>query len=433
MQVELPEPLRFLLAKKARYKVARGGRGSAKSWSFARALVLLAHLREVRVLCAREIQLSIKQSVHQLLKDQIELLGLQDFFTVYETTIRGLNGSRFDFSGLSGLTIDQIKSFEGYDYCWVEEGQTISKRSWDILVPTIRKEGSEIWISYNPELETDPTHKRFTINPPQDCINVLINWRDNPWFPAVLEKERLHCKATDPDNYDHIWEGQCKPAVEGAIYFKQVQEMERQNRLMPGLPYDPMLKVHVVFDVGDRDYMAVGMVQKIQSAMRWIDYFEGPRIPLPVVSEELRRRAYNWGKVIMPIDAFSTVAQSLGKSSAGIMRALGWNVVDRQLIMQYQMGIEDGINAVRTMFSQFYVDKEKCKDLVECWKRYRRHVNKNTEVVGTPMHDRFSHGADCTRYAVVNSDLMTNEMDDPFALHPEDVASYAPLDPYVGI
>jgi phage terminase large subunit len=240
INAQFPEKLRILFWK-ARYKIARGGRGSGKSWSFARALLIMGVQKKIRVLCAREVQLSIKQSVHKLLKDQIEIMGLQSHYKVFETEIRGINGTEFAFTGLSNLTIDTIKSFEGIDICWVEEGQAVSKRSWEILIPTIRKDKSEIWVSYNPDLDTDDTHQRFTTKPPPDCLNVEVNWRDNPWFSDVLEQERLHCLKYDPDGYDNIWEGKCRPAVEGAIYFKQIQEAELNGRIKT-VPHDKMLR-----------------------------------------------------------------------------------------------------------------------------------------------------------------------------------------------
>lgn len=184
IECEFPEKLEFLF-QPARYKVARGGRGSGKSWGFARALLLLGVQNVERILCARELQKSIKQSVHQLLRDQIAALGLSHFYQVYESEIRGINGTRFYFSGLSDQTADSIKSFEGCTKVWIEEGQSVSDRSWSILIPTIRTAGSEIWVTYNPELETDPTHQRFVARPPHDCVSILMNWRDNPWFPEV--------------------------------------------------------------------------------------------------------------------------------------------------------------------------------------------------------------------------------------------------------
>jgi len=195
---EFPERLDFLF-EPSRYKVCYGGRGSGKSWGFARALLLMAAARPVRVLCAREIQKSIKQSVHTLLSDQIRSLGLEHAYTILETEIRGANGSLFTFSGLATHTVDSIKSIEGVDVCWVEEAQTVSKRSWEILIPTIRKPKSEIWVTFNPALVSDDTYQRFVVHPPPDCKLVKMNWSDNPFFPDELASELEHLKAVVRD------------------------------------------------------------------------------------------------------------------------------------------------------------------------------------------------------------------------------------------
>ena len=217
-KVQFPAKLRGLF-KPHRYKVARGGRGSGKSWGFARALLALGASRPLRVLCAREVQESIKESVHRLLKDQIEELGLGGHYQVLETEIRGKNGTLFVFAGLLQHTVTSIKSYEGFDVCWVEEAQNVSKRSWGILIPTIRKVGSEIWVTFNPELDTDETYVRFVENTPPDTFLVEMNWRDNPWFNGVLDAERKHAKATHTkEDYDNIWEGKCRSAVVGAVY-----------------------------------------------------------------------------------------------------------------------------------------------------------------------------------------------------------------------
>lgn len=425
IKAQFPEKLQFLF-QPHRYKVARGGRGSAKSWSFARALLIMGIQKKLRILCAREVQLSIKQSVHKLLRDQIELMGLNRHYKSYETEIRGANGTEFSFTGLSSLTVDTIKSFEGIDICWVEEGQTITKRSWDILIPTIRKENSEIWISYNPDLESDETHARFTITPPPDCINVEMNWRDNPWFSDVLNQERLHCQKTDPDSYDNIWEGKCRPAVEGAIYFKQVQEMEAQGRIC-NVPYDPLLKVHVIVDLGWSDQMSIGMVQKGAADIRLIDYIEDSHKTLAEYSDELRGRRYNWGQLWLPHDGYSRDVKT-GLSSAEILSSLGWAVPEKDEIVQ--MSVEEGIRVTRQTFGRIYIDKTKCARLVECLKRYRRHINRSTEAAGSPLHDEYSHGADMLRYACINANKMHNGVEpEPEPLF---MASYEPLDDAVG-
>lgn len=450
INAEIPDKLAFLFWPK-RYKVLRGGRGSAKSWSVARALLLCGVSRRLRVLCAREVQRSIKDSVHKLLKDQIERMELSAHYQVLETEIRGRNGSEFAFAGLSTLTVDTIKSFEGFDFCWVEEGQAVSKRSWDILIPTIRKDDSEIWITYNPDLDTDETHQRFTVHQPEDCTNVIMNWRDNPWFNEVLNRERLRCKGLQPDDYDNIWEGKCRPAVEGAIYYKQMQQAEEQERIC-NVPYDPMLKVHVVYDLGWEDSLGAALVQVKASEGRIIEYIEASHTSHDIFSAELKRRPYNWGKVWLPHDGFAKTLKSKGKSDADILRAFGWSVASKEEVVQ--MDVDHGIRNVRLVFPRLYFDKTKCNAdvnselprdqvygfnstdlhwrLIEALKRYRRRVNQQTEAVGTPVKDAYAHGADVLRYVCANIDKMTNEDDRPFMGFGQQY-SYRPLDAVVGI
>lgn len=225
-QIEFPAALEFLF-QPARYKVPYGGRGSSKSWSVARALVIIAVQSPKRILCAREFQNSTKESVHKLLADQIEVLGLSAFYSVQDTKITGINGSEFIFEGLRRNTT-KIKSMEGIDICWCEEAQTISKASWDLLIPTIRKSGSEIWITFNPDLEEDETYTRFVKNTPPGAVVRLVNFMDNPWFPEELRREAEHLKHIDLDAYRHVWLGECKVAVTGALWTKEgISSMRR--------------------------------------------------------------------------------------------------------------------------------------------------------------------------------------------------------------
>jgi phage terminase large subunit len=205
-KVEFPRKYQALF-KPSRYKTYYGGRGSAKSWNFARALLTIAHNRCIRVLCARELQSSIKDSVHRLLCDQIERMGLGAHFSTVNNEIRGINGSLFIFEGLRH-NANKIKSLEGVDYAWVEEAEKVSADSWEILIPTIRKEKSEIWISFNPADEHDPTYQRFVLNPPDDAMVQRVSFRDNPWFPDTLKKEKDYLARVDPDAYAHVWEGE---------------------------------------------------------------------------------------------------------------------------------------------------------------------------------------------------------------------------------
>lgn len=405
LNAQFPEKTGFLF-EPHRYKVMYGGRGSAKSHSAARALLLLGMSSKHRILCTREVQQSIKDSVHKLLGDMIVNLGLQNHYEILETVIRGRNGTEFIFSGLANQTVASIKSMEGCTRVWCEEAQSISKRSWDILIPTVRADGSEIWLTFNPELSSDETYCRFVVDPPDDCVSVKMDYLDNPWFPSVLEKERLRCKQLDPEGYENIWEGKCKPAVVGAIYYKEVSAAESNGQFC-NVPYDPLLKVHVVMDIGWNDSLSVAFVQKLRSEVRVIDYIEDDHLTLDQLSADMKEKRYNWGKVWLPHDGFSGDLKSGGKSVYDLMGKLGWDCCTRDEITE--MDVEPGIKVARMAFGQAYFDKTRCARLIQCLKRYRRRVNKSTQEASSPEHDEFSHGADCFRYICVNVDKMKNE------------------------
>jgi len=207
--IQIPDAFDFLFdEREARYRAAYGGRGSAKSHSFAMALVIRARQRPLRILCAREIQKSIRDSVKRLLDDKIEAAGFRRFFSSTDTEIRGANGSLFLFAGLR-TNADAVKSTEGIDIAWVEEANKVSQRSLDLLIPTIRKPGSEIWFTWNPEYETDPVDAMFRgkTGPPPRSIVRQANWDSNPWFPEVLREDMEWDRRRDPEKYAHIWLG----------------------------------------------------------------------------------------------------------------------------------------------------------------------------------------------------------------------------------
>lgn len=190
-----------------RYKAFYGGRGSAKSHSFASALVLLGFKKPLRILCTREMQNSIKDSVKRLIDDKITEYKLTGFYESTESEIRGKNGTLFIFSGLKS-NINNIKSMEGVDICWIEEASTVSQKSLDILIPTIRVEGSELWFSWNPVYDSDPVDKMFRgENVPGNAYVHRVSWRDNPYFSEVLKIELEHDKSTNLPKYQHVWEG----------------------------------------------------------------------------------------------------------------------------------------------------------------------------------------------------------------------------------
>lgn len=218
LRLDVPAKMLPFATEKKRHKIARGGRGSAKSWSAARILAVRGIAQPTRWLLAREIQKSIKESSHRLMADTILSLGLGELYDIQQNCIKGPNGTEFAFAGLQDHTADSIKSYEGFDGVWVEEAHTVSERSAQILIPTIRKPGSELWWTYNPENEDDFVHQ-LAENPDDDTLVVTINWRDNPWFPEELEKERVKLQRINPDLYRHVWEGECRSV--GGIIFKR--------------------------------------------------------------------------------------------------------------------------------------------------------------------------------------------------------------------
>ncbi len=217
-----------VLFKPQRYKVAYGGRGSSKSWSFARALILQSIRYPLRILCTRELQTSIAESVHRLLSDQIEEMGLNHLFEIQNNAIyrqpyekelqQGITtGSVFFFYGLKS-NVTKVKSTEGINIVWVEEAEKVSENSWEVLIPTIREPGSEIWITFNPDEENDPTFQRFVVHPPPNCVSIPVNWIDNPWFPEDLRFEKDYLYKVDPEAAHHVWEGQCRKNLSSQIF-----------------------------------------------------------------------------------------------------------------------------------------------------------------------------------------------------------------------
>lgn len=213
----------------SRYKGAFGGRGSGKSHFFAEMLIERCLMQKTDAVCVREIQKSLNQSVKKLLEIKIEALGVGSYFDVLESEIRCKNGGKIIFQGMQNHTADSIKSLEGYDVAWIEEAQSISQRSLDLLRPTIRKEDSELWFSWNPSLESDPVDVLLRgDNPPPDAVVVRANYHDNPWLPDVLRDEMEYDKKRDPDKYAHIWLGEYQRNSEARVFKNwTVEEFER--------------------------------------------------------------------------------------------------------------------------------------------------------------------------------------------------------------
>lgn len=383
--------------EKVRYRIFYGGRGGAKSWCFARALLAKGVKEPIRILCAREFQTSIKDSVHKLLSDQIHQLDMESFYEITQNSIKGINGTEFIFAGIKNNT-NNIKSIEGITIAWVEEAQAVSANSWNVLIPTIRRQDSEIWVSFNPELPTDETWKRFVESPPESSVVVKVNWNDNPWFPEVLDLERLSLKARDLSAYNNVWEGGTRNTVNGAIFGKEMEMAELEGRIT-NVPYDPSKPCHIIFDLGWADNTAAWIIQFIGFEIRVIRYFEDNQKTIQHYLSLMQTFGYVYDTIWLPHDA---AAKSLGtgKSIEEIVRATGMKVQ-----MLNRVPITDSINAARTIFPRCYFDRKNTEEGLNCLRHYRYDVDVNGSFSQKPLHDIYSHGADAWRYI----GLMVNE------------------------
>jgi len=399
-KAEFPEKLSCLFQPaKSRYRVLYGGRGGAKSWGIARALLIKGAKDPLRILCAREFMTSMKDSVHKLLCDQIDDLSLNGMYEITQNTIRGKNGTEFNFVGLRN-NIANVKSFEGVDICWVEEAQSVSSRSWDVLIPTIRKEESEIWISFNPELETDETYQRFVLNPPENSVVTKINWNDNPWFPDTLRLEKDSLKQRDMQAYNTVWEGICRQTVDGAVFARELQQADLENRITK-VGYDPSKPVHAVFDLGWSDATAIWFVQFIGMETRLIRYIEDSQKTITDYLAKMQTYGYIYDTLWLPHDAENKTLAAAGRSIEQIVKSMGYKT---RIIPRTP--IADSINAARTLFRNCWFDRENCHDGLQCLRHYRYEVDPETKQFSkNPLHDQYSHGADAFRML----GLMVNE------------------------
>ncbi len=396
-QAEFPEKLAPLF-EPARYKVLYGGRGGAKSWGIARALVIIGAQRKVRIACGREIQKSIADSVHQLLREQIEALGLSSKYKIYETYIEGTNGTLITFHGLKHNVVS-LKSIEGIDIFWAEEAQTISKNSWNTLIPTIRKEGSEIWISFNPELDTDETYRRFVLSPPTGAVLVKINYRDNPWFSGVLEQERVDCLARSVDDHDNIWEGQTKKVLEGAIFANELRDTYTQNRVMR-VPYDMAHPVQTIWDLGRADMTAIWFVQMVGLEFRLVDYYQNRGFGLPHYIKTLKEKPYVYGTFWLPHDAQNELLVSERTIEQQVRAAFPGNSVS----IVPKTSVAERINAARTIFNRCVFDAENTSEGLNVLARWKYRVHPDTgQWSKEPEHDDNSHGGDAFTYMAVSA------------------------------
>lgn len=399
IRVEVPRKLKPLLYPK-RYKGAYGGRGGAKSHFFAEQVILRAYMKPTRIVCIREVQNSIKDSVKQLLIDKIEKFGLTSYFKVLEGEITAPNGSIIVFKGMQSYNASNIKSLEGYDIAWVEEAQTLSQHSLDLLRPTLRKEGSEIWASWNPRYKTDPIDIFFRKNPPPDAISVMINWYDNPWFPDVLRKEMLHDFDTDSDKAEHIWNG-AYGASQGAILARWVGKAEREGRVHNSVSFDINgYGVEVSSDLGFRDTASFWYWQRSMGGFRLLKYEGDTGLDaddwIPRIKENIQTIAGGkLGKIWLPHDARAKTFQSKHTTIEKFAEAFGPKYVD--IVPQSKK--MDQIEAARTIVNRCEFHKELCEDGLDGLMAWEFSYSEENGVFSRePLHNWASHPSDAFAY-----------------------------------
>ena len=388
LRIQIPEAFSGLW-EPHRYKVYWGGRGGAKSTTIADALLLQGLQRPLRIFCAREIQKSIRESVHQLLTDRIKHYGLP--YTITDTSIKGPNGTRFFFGGL-WRNPESIKSVEGADICWVEEAQAVSDESWRVLIPTIRKEGSEIWASFNPKLKSDPVYRRFVLNPPANALVKKVSWRDNPWMTSELMNEMEHLRATDTDEYQHVWEGELKQFADGAVYGKQmVSAADRITKV----PIEPGVPVHTFWDLGRNDTTAIWFMQSIGLQYRFIDCYEHRLVDLDHYMRVLKDKDYMYGEHYLPHDVEVITLGSGNRSRKQILEEGGVKPIH---VCPRIANINEGIEQTRKKLASCWFDADRCEKGLDALRNYQYVFDEKYDTFRqTPLHNWASNYADAFR------------------------------------
>lgn len=385
---KIPKAFKELFEPK-RYKVYYGGRGGAKSWGFADALLILGTQKPLRILCARELQKSIADSVHKLLSDQIASLGLEEFYQVQKTTILGLNGTEFLFNGLKH-NAREIKSTEGIDICWVEEAENVSDSSWELLIPTVRKEGSEIWISFNTKQPSDATYRRFIFEADEDSLIKKVGWQDNPFFPEVLNKERLRLKAKDPKAYEHIWEGEFDTRYSGTVYAKWIADLKERGRITDKVQYDPLYPVNTLWDLGYSDTNFIWFYQESPGEVLVFDCYQNNGEGIGHYCNLLKERDYKYRAHFVPQDAGKKLMEANGRSIV----EQAWKDYGVKLTIVPETTHANRHEGLRKVLPHCWFNSEACASGLEAVMAYHYEYDEDLQIFKkVPVHDWSSHAS----------------------------------------
>lgn len=389
-----------------KYRGAYGGRGSGKTRSFAKMAAIKAFMwaydpaREVDnrsgiVLCGREFMNSLADSSMEEIKQAIySEPWLLAQFEIGENYIRTKNRRvRFEFVGLRH-SLDSLKSKSRILIAWIDEAENVSETAWQKLIPTLREDESEIWVTWNPESERSATHKRFRENPPDDGLIVELNWRDNPWFPEVLNKERLADLNKRPDSYDHVWEGDFVTIREGSYYAKHLAQAKNDDRITV-VPREPLMQLRAYWDIGGTgakaDATAIWIVQFVGNRILVLDYYEAVGQPLESHLYWLRSKGYEKALCVLPHDGaqHDKIVQT---TYEGSIRKAGFAV---QVVPNQGAGAAiQRIERTRELFNRCWFHKETCEPGLKSLGAYHEKRDDNRKIGLGPEHDWASHGAD---------------------------------------
>lgn len=397
-KIELPPKLVDVFTGEARYRGAYGGRGSGKTRSFATMAAVrgyqLAMAGQVgQILCVREFQNSLADSSFTEIVAAIESVPwLKNFYDVGRNYIRTKCGRiEFNFAGLRH-NIDSIKSKGRVHLCWADEAENISEEAWSKLLPTVREDGSEVWPTWNPESEDSATHKRFRENMPEGAKIVELNWQDNPWFPEVLNQERINDKNNRPETYDWIWEGGFNDNKVGSIYAKYIIEAKEGGRVTK-VPYKVGVPVITAWDLGKSDSTSIWFAQVVGFEVRIIDFYETNQEDLAHYARIVREKPYEYAMHYLPHDSKHERLGMKG-SIKDQLRTMGLKCEALPI-----GSIKSGIELGRQLLKTCYIDVDKCEQGLKALRNYKyQYDDKRKTFLTNPLHDWTSNASDALRY-----------------------------------
>jgi len=432
-QIMMPDKLVPVFEGEADVRGAHGGRGSGKTRTFAKMTAVRAYAwdqagREGVILCTRQFMNSLAESSLEEIKAAIQSEDwLTPWFEIGEKFIRTRSGRiSYAFSGLD-RNINSIKSKARILLNWTDEGEPVTDDAWTKLIPTLREEDSELWVTWNPEREQSATNRRFRNSTDPRTKIVEVNYRDNPWFPAILERARQKDLRERPDQYGHIWEGEYITVAEGAYYARWLHEARAQRRICR-VSADPLMTLYAIWDIGGTgakaDAAAIWIVQFIGPEVRIIDYYEAKGQPLATHVNWLRESGYGKAYCILPHDG-TTHDRVYDVTFEGALKSAGFEV----LVVRNQGpgAAMQRVNAARRLFPQMYFDEVRCAHGLKRIGWYHEKIDKNTGAGLGPEHDDSSHGADAFGLIPIVRPLLVStpdEEDDYDMAAPDETTGY---------